>query len=114
MRATTAALDTAYRARRFALLIGVDQTADDGFRPLRFASKDARDFGAALADPARGRFDGVTILVTPEQTTRAAVLEALTSLAKRASRADDIVVVYVSAHGTLSREMIKACCAAIS
>nr|UXE44848.1 hypothetical protein Hi04_10k_c3807_00013 [uncultured bacterium] len=104
VRVETGALDSAFRARRFALLIGVDRTDDEGFRALRFAAKDAKDLAAALSDPQVGHFDGVTVLTAPKDTTRASVLSALQHLASVATRPDDIVLVYVSAHGTLARD----------
>jgi hypothetical protein len=97
-------LDEAYRPRRFALLIGIERTADDGFRRLRYATKDANDFAGALKDPTEGHFDDVSVLTGLEATTRAGVLDAVAKLAKKANRADDVVVVYVSAHGTLARD----------
>ena len=75
------AVDDAFKPRRFALVLGIDHTDDTGFRPLRFTAKDAQDVAAALAEPRLGAFDGVTVMTAPEQTTRAAVLDALKSLA---------------------------------
>lgn len=98
------ALDEAYRPRRFALLIGIERTADEGFRTLKYATKDAADFAAALKDPAQGRFDDVTVLSSEGETSRAGVLAAIEQLARKANRSDDVVVVYVSAHGTLARD----------
>jgi len=97
-------LDEAYRPRRFALLIGIERTADETFRPLRYSVKDASDLAAALKDPAVGRFDDVQVVTSAVATTRAGLLEAVAQLARKANRADDIVVVYVSAHGTLARD----------
>lgn len=98
------ALDAAYRPRRFALLIGITQTRDEGFRPLRYAAKDAHDLAQALSDPKQGAFDSVAVLERAEQTSREGVLAGLEALGRRATRADDVVVVYVSAHGTLARD----------
>src|SRR6185436_10129821 len=98
------ALDDAYRPRRFALLIGIEKTKGEGFRPLRYAVKDANDFAAALKDPTQGHFDDVTVVTSAEGTTRAGLLSAVAELARKANRADDVVVVYVSAHGTLARD----------
>ena len=98
------ALQTAYQPRRLALLVGISEFDDAQWRDLRYASKDARDLGAALEDPRRGRFDRVRVLTTPEETTRASVLAALRELRREATRPDDIVVVYVSSHGTLARD----------
>lgn len=97
-------LDDAYRPRRFALLIGIEQTDDEGYRPLRYAAKDATDLASVLMNPRQGRFDDVAVVTGRDATTRAGVLSAISTLASKANRADDVVVVYVSAHGTLARD----------
>ncbi len=98
------ALDEAYRPRRFALLVGIERTADETFRPLRYAVKDANDLATALKDPGVGRFDDVQVVTQEQATSRAGLLEAVAQLARKANRPDDIVVVYASAHGTLARD----------
>ena len=99
-----AALDAAHAPRRYAVLVGIPDVNDPEWRPLRYAAKDAQDLAAALADPGRGRFDQVRVLVKPEETTTRAVLQAVDSLAALATRPDDQVLLYVSAHGTLARD----------
>ncbi len=99
-----ATLSTAYAPRRIALLVGIAEFQDPQWRNLRYSEKDAQDLAAALQDPARGHFDQVRLLTTPEQTTRASILAALRELQQEATRPDDVVVVYFSAHGTLSRD----------
>ncbi|MFL5357899.1 caspase family protein [Archangium sp.] len=98
------ALSDAYAPRRLALLVGVSQFQDSQWRDLRYSSKDAEDLAAALRDPARGHFDQVRVLTRPEETTRASILGALRQLRQEATRPDDVVVVYFSAHGTLARD----------
>lgn len=98
------ALDAAFAPRRYALLIGISDFDDEQWRDLRFAAKDAEDVAVALRDPARGHFDEVVSLTTPEETSRARILAALDALAAKATRPEDIVVVYVSSHGTLARD----------
>jgi hypothetical protein len=85
-------------------VIGVSQFADEHWRTLKYTAKDAEDVAAALRDPRRGQFDAVEVLTRPEQTTRPAVLDALEAMRRRATRPDDVVVVYVSSHGTLARD----------
>jgi hypothetical protein len=98
------ALSHAYAPRRLALLVGVSQFDDAQWRELRYSAKDAEDLAAALRDPARGHFDQVRVLTRPGETTRAAILAALRQLRQEATRPDDVVVVYFSAHGTLARD----------
>jgi hypothetical protein len=97
-------LSDAYAPRRLALLVGVSQFQDAQWRNLRYASKDAEDLAAALRDPTRGHFNQVRVLTRPEETTRASILAALRQLRQEATRPDDVVVVYFSAHGTLARD----------
>lgn len=96
--------DSAFVARRYALVVGISRAEDERWSSLRYAEKDAADLAAALRDGTRGHFDGVSVLSTPAETTKAAVLEAVAQLAAKASRPDDIAVVYLSAHGTLARD----------
>ncbi|GEL73932.1 caspase family protein [Myxococcus virescens] len=99
-----ASLSSAYKPRRMALLVGIASFDDPRWKGLRYTVKDAHDLGAALKDPARGGFDQVRMLTRREETTREAILAALRQLKKEASRPDDVVVVYFSAHGTLARD----------
>lgn len=102
--ATPADVAQAFEGRRFALLVGIDRAGDERWRPLRFAAKDAADFAAVLKDPALGAYARVTVLTRPEETTAAALREAVRALAAQATRPDDVVVLYVSAHGTLAHD----------
>lgn len=104
VRLDLAELASAHEGERHALLIGVNHYDDESWNDLRYPGKDAEDLGRALADPSRGGFHSVTVLSRPEQTTRAAVLDALRALAARPWRPKDVVVVYVSGHGTLARD----------
>lgn len=102
VRASPEEVQKAFSGRRFALLIGVPQGKDEHWQPLRFARKDVQDLAAVLQDPLRGRFAKVEQLVTPEQTTRASIEAAVARLAALATQPDDVLVVYASAHGTLT------------
>jgi len=93
--------DALFRGRRLALLVGPEEYADEGFPDLRYAAADARDLGAALAE--RGQFDRVITLTTPAETTRAAVLSAMSALAAEVRSPDDVVFVYFSTHGSLAK-----------
>ncbi len=104
VRAESSLLDRAHQGRKFALVIGIDRFDDARWRSLRFAAKDATDVGTVLRDPARGGFDEVTVLASPEQTRRDAIVSAVRALATKATRPDDVVVLYLSSHGTLARD----------
>lgn len=102
--ASAGEVDKAYEGRRLALLIGVEEVDDDRWRTLRFARKDAADLGAVLTDPSRGHYSSVKALTSRGDTTRDAIRKAVQQLAAQATRPEDIVVLYVSAHGTLARD----------
>ncbi|NTX00512.1 caspase family protein [Myxococcus sp. CA040A] len=104
VRLDSAELASAHEGERHALLIGINQYEDASWHGLRYPGKDAEDLGRVLADPRRGGFRSVTVLTRPEQTTRAAVLQALRTLAARPWNPKDVVVIYVSGHGTLARD----------
>ncbi|RMG17464.1 MAG: caspase family protein [Deltaproteobacteria bacterium] len=97
---STAEVEAATRPRRLALLIGIDHFADPFWPDLKYARKDARELGTVLGRPDVGAFDVVNILESP--ATREDVFAALAALEKKIERPDDVVVVYVSTHGTLA------------
>ncbi|WP_224242487.1 caspase family protein [Hyalangium gracile] len=105
VRADADAVGSAHAGERHALLIGIPRFSDEAWTPLRYAGKDAEDLARALRDPSRGGFASVTVLTRPEETTRAALLDALRALQARVRRPQDVVVVYVSSHGTLARDV---------
>src|SRR5499433_3503955 len=85
-------------AQRHALLVGIDHFEDDHFTELHFAAADARALAAGLNE-----FDDVRTLVRPEETRRAAILEALDQLEKRIRSPRDTVLLYFSTHGSLAQ-----------
>jgi len=93
-----------YVRQKHALVIGIGKFRDPKIRPLQFAAKDAGDFAKLLTDPRYGNFppDNVTLL-TDEKATRAAILNAMQQIILR-SQEDDLVVTFVSSHGSPSAE----------
>ena len=104
-RVDAGALGLAHRGERYALLIGISRFDDPAWGNLRYAEKDAEDLARVLKDPLRGGFREVTVLTGPEATTRERVRAALRALEQRAFREQDVVLVYVSSHGTLGRDV---------
>jgi hypothetical protein len=102
--ASADAVGSAFAGRRFALIVGINQVADERWRPLRFAHKDAFDLATVLQDRAHGAYDSVTVLTNAAQTSRDTLRAAIRKLAADANRPEDVVVLYVSAHGTLARD----------
>jgi len=94
-------VDRAFQPRRLALLVGVNEFADERFRALNYALKDVDDFqGFLTAHNARTQDE--VIILKGEQATSSAVLKALDELEKRNTSENDIVLVYFSTHGTLA------------
>ncbi len=95
--------DKSFVREKWALVVGVGTFRDTERIPaLKYAAKDARDFADMLEDPAVGRFrrDGVHVRVLLDKDATVENLKtALNDIAKRA-RAEDLVVIYISSHGT--------------
>src|SRR5258706_2043147 len=93
-----------YVRQKHALVIGIGKFRDPKIRPLQFAAKDATDFAKLLTDPRYGNFSPSNVtLLTDEGATRAAILNAIQQIFLRA-REDDLVVTFVSSHGSPSSE----------
>lgn len=99
---SSTALDQAHQPRRLALLVGVDHFDDTAFRPLRFASRDARELGAVLLDPGVGAFDDVVVRTDAASTRVESILASLDALKENVRDPRDTVLVYISTHGTLA------------
>jgi Caspase domain len=88
---------------KWALVVGISQFSDPRLS-LRFTTKDARDFAAALVDPKAGRFPAanVHVLGDTEVPTRR-IKEELNWLA-RSAQEEDLVVIFVATHGTSRKD----------
>jgi uncharacterized caspase-like protein len=86
---------------KWALIVGIGRFRDKRLGRLDFASKDAKDFAAVLIDPSVGRFkpSNVHSLVDGEVTTRQ-LKQELNWLARSANDPNDLVVIFLSSHGT--------------
>lgn len=86
--------------QKYALVVGIGRFKDSSIPKLQYAAKDAKDVAALLADPQHGNFDPANItLLTDEEATRAAILNAMQQIFLQA-REEDLVVTYVSSHGS--------------
>jgi hypothetical protein len=87
--------------QKWALVVGVSQfQPDTGAERLQFAANDARSFAALLRDAGVGRFPANQVFeLTNAQATTAGIKARLNTIATRA-RPEDIVVVYISTHGS--------------
>lgn len=96
-----AAVEAAYKPRRIAVLIGVQEYDDPSLQGLKFATKDAVDLGHALQEPSIGGFDRVFVIAGRAATSRTAIQNAL-DVATADLQRDDTFLVYMSGHGTLT------------
>lgn len=99
---TREALQGTLAPQRYAIVIGVDDYVDPAFVDLNYAVDDAASIAEVLGR-RDGGFDAVTLLATPEQTTRSSILRTLQA-ARHAMRPEDVLVVYFSGHGTRLRD----------
>jgi len=84
---------------KWALVIGVSQFAHPEYN-LRYSAKDALDFYHYLVDYANFRKDHVLLLLN-EQATRVNIMNAFgDEFLPSVSEPDDMVVIFVSTHGT--------------
>ncbi|MBX9573419.1 MAG: tetratricopeptide repeat protein [Candidatus Obscuribacterales bacterium] len=87
---------------KWAVVIGVGKFADPQVPQLKYASKDAKDFYDYLVDPNQGKFakDHVKLLLN-EDATKVNIMDMLgDSFLPHAANPNDLVVIYLSTHGS--------------
>ncbi len=94
-------LETVWKPRRVAVLIGVQDYSDPLLQGLQFPAKDARDLGAVLADTNIGGFDRVFVVEGGDNTTAAAIRDTI-AIATADLQRDDTFLLYMSGHGSLT------------
>ncbi len=87
-------------AQKWALVIGIASFEDKVIPPLSYTASDAQSFADLLLSPQYGHFkaENLHILLNDQATTRH-IKEQLNWLARSAAP-DDLVVVYIAAHGS--------------
>ncbi|OPY66238.1 MAG: Caspase domain protein [Syntrophorhabdaceae bacterium PtaU1.Bin034] len=84
---------------RYALVVGVGQFKF-GITPLQYTVRDATSFYHFLSDPNRAGFPRNNIyFLTDQNATRQNIARCLDAI-RNAAGADDLVVIYMSSHGT--------------
>ncbi|MBF0537423.1 MAG: caspase family protein [Nitrospirae bacterium] len=85
---------------KYALVVGIGEFQSSKADPLHYAKKDATDFYNYLTAASKGGFSrkNVTLLLS-EKATRKNIRNALDDL-KNKAKEDDLVVLYISTHGT--------------
>lgn len=109
LKATDEFLDTAGSAKpvadKWALVVGISNFKDPTM-DLKYAAKDATDFRNFLVNSEHFKPDHV-MLLTDAAATREQILSKLgESWLGKLAKKDDLVVVYVSSHGSPSREEV--------
>lgn len=102
----TGAADPAFKSRRVAVLVGVQDYADPELQSLQFPEKDARDLGAVLGSPDVGGFDRVFVISGRAATSREQLLRSL-QVATADLQRDDTFLLYLSGHGTLAIDPVE-------
>jgi hypothetical protein len=94
--------------QKWALVVGISQFQPDvGAENLSFAEKDAIAMAETLAHPAIGRFLPANIFtLTNEKATTSGIKAKLNRIATLA-KPEDIVMVYISTHGSSRTDDIK-------
>ncbi|MBX9690533.1 MAG: tetratricopeptide repeat protein [Candidatus Obscuribacterales bacterium] len=87
---------------KWAVVIGVGKFADPQVPTLKYAAKDAKDFYDYLVDPTKGKFqkDHVKLLLN-EDANKVNIMDMLgDSFLPHAANPNDLVVIYLSTHGS--------------
>ncbi|MCU1339240.1 MAG: hypothetical protein JWO19_4821 [Bryobacterales bacterium] len=94
--------------QKWALVIGISRfQPEKGPEPLTFAANDAKALADLLRDPSAGRFPANQVFELINQAaTTSAIKARLNTIATRA-KPEDIVLVYVSTHGSSRADDIR-------
>lgn len=88
---------------KWALVVGISNFSEQDLN-LKYAAKDAIDFGNFLKGNARFAPDHVKV-ITDKDATRDNIIKQLgTGWLGRLAKPNDLVVVYVSSHGSVARD----------
>jgi hypothetical protein len=87
---------------KWALVVGIGRFQRPEIPRLEFAAKDASDIARALTDPEIGRFrdDNAHVRVLTDDQATLANLRAEINYITKNARDEDLVVFYLSSHGT--------------
>lgn len=95
-------------AKKWALVVGIGNYVDQSIPRLKYSAKDAKDFADHLTNVAHWPADHVKLLLN-EKATRENVLDLLgDSWMPKVVGPDDLVVIYLSTHGTPANRDVGA------
>ncbi|MGD9684974.1 MAG: tetratricopeptide repeat protein [Candidatus Obscuribacterales bacterium] len=92
---------------KWALVIGISKFKDSSIN-LRYAAKDATDFRNYLVEEAGFAKDHVKLLTDKEATRDGIVSHLGESWLGKQARRDDLVVIYISSHGSPAKKEVGA------
>ncbi|WP_459925804.1 caspase family protein [Desulfatiferula olefinivorans] len=96
-------IDDAYEPKVLGLFIGIQEYDDPFWHDLKYPQKDVRDMVSFFSNNETLNLDEAMILTKPSDTTREAIWEnKLKEFSYKNSSEKDVVIVYVSAHGTVT------------
>ena len=104
MAASRAEIEESLRPKKFVLSIGVNTFESDVWRDLRYAGKDAKDVYDAFTSN-KVKFDGgmlVTQGALNKPVTKDDIDRSFARLYQSNRNEEDMVVVYISSHGTVA------------
>ncbi len=87
---------------KWALVIGISKFQDESIN-LKYAAKDAQDFGNFLMSDCNFAADHVKLLVDKDATRERILDELGDSWLPRVANPDDLVLIYISSHGSPSQ-----------
>ena len=88
---------TVIKPKLYALVAGVSDYTDDSLEDLKYAAKDAKDFGAALDRQSGGLYQQVVVKIL-ENPTKDEILDGLDWLRDEVT-SKDIAMIFFSGHG---------------
>jgi hypothetical protein len=98
---TTSTLEDSLKPKQYVLAVGVSQFQDPLWRDLSFASKDASDINRFFMNK-ESPFDGGQLIGENGVATKGQILNSIERLADNNRNEEDLVVVYLSTHGTVA------------
>lgn len=88
---------------KWALVIGISNFKEKSIPKLKYSTKDANDFYKYLINEANFRKDHVRILLDEDATQRRILEEIGDNYLARVTEPDDLVVIFISSHGSPSQ-----------
>ncbi len=100
-------VEGAYTPKVLGLFIGIQEYRDPFWHDLKYPEKDVRDMVEFFTNNATLELDYKMVLTKPEETTRNYIFNHKLDEFKMKNSSDkDVVIVYISSHGTLTKELV--------